>query len=186
MMAIDTDKSRTEEKLKFVELRAQGYPYSKIATELKVSKSTLSAWNTELKEEIAKHKAERLRELYTSYYMVKEARIKELGETLERVDSALEQKDLAEMPIDKLLDFKLRLMKELKGEYVELDTETSINLNAEAILTELLNLLGRFREGDIDNSQALRETAILGNALKAYETSTLEKKFKLLESVIRR
>jgi len=185
-MSINRTETRTEEKLKFVELRAQGQSYSKIARSLKVSKSTLSAWNTELKEEISKQKAERLRELYKSYYMLRESRIKQLGETLKRVNKALDEKDLAELPIDKLLDFKLRLMRELKDEYVELDTRTSTELNAEAIATELLNLLKRLREGDINIEQALRENAVLNSALKAYETFSLEQKLRLLESVLKR
>lgn len=113
-------KARTDEKLQFVELRAQGQSYSRIATTLKVSKSTLSAWNKELKEQIAEQQSERLRELYDSYYMLKEARIKQFGETLKLVNEALEQKDLADLSTGQLLDSKLRLMKELKEEYVEL------------------------------------------------------------------
>jgi len=167
-----------------VELRAQGQPYSQIARKLKVSKSTLSAWNKELKEEIAEQKAERLRELYESYYMLKEARIKQLGETLKLVNEALEQKDLSEMSAGQLLDSKLRLMRELRDEYVELDTETSANLNAEAILAELQNLLKRLREGSISIEQAFRETSVLSNALKAYETSTMEQKMNMLLSVL--
>ncbi len=116
--------------------------------------------------------------------MLKEARIEQLGETLKLINEALEQKDLTQMPAEKLIDSKLRLMRELKDEYVELDTETSANLNAEAILVELQNLLKRLREGSIGIEQALRETAVLSNALRAYETSTLEQKMNMLLSVL--
>ena len=181
----DAGKARTEEKLQFVQLRAEGRSYSAIAKQLRVSKSTLSAWNKELKEQVAEQKAERLRELYESYYMLKEARIKQLGETLKMVNEALAQKDLSQMPAEKLLDSKLKLIRELKDEYVETDTETSENLNAEGILTELMNLLRRLREGNIGVDQALRETAVLSSALRAYETFTLDQKVKLLDSILR-
>jgi len=180
----DGKKARTDEKLQFVELRAQGQSYSRIAKQLKVSKSTLSAWNKELKEQIAEQKSERLRELYESYYMLRESRIKQFGETLKLVNEALEQKDLAEMSPGQLLDTKLRLMRELKEEYVELDTETSTNLNAEGILMELQNMLTRLRDGSMDADQAHRETTILSGALKAYETATLEQKMSMLMSIL--
>jgi len=175
---------RANDKLKFVELRAQGLPYSKIATKLKVSKGTLTAWNIELKEQIAEQRSERLRELYDSYFMLKEARIQQLGDTLKSVNDALEKKDLAEMSPDKLLEYKIKLIQELKDEYIELDTETTTKLNAETILEELLNLLRRLREGDTNINMASRETIILVNAMKAYENITIEQKLAKIEALL--
>jgi len=175
---------KTNDKLKFVELRASGLPYSKIATKLKVSKSTLSAWNTELKEQIVEQRSERLRELYDSYFMLKEARIQQLGDTLKSVNEALEKKDLAELSPDKLLEYKIKLIQELKDEYIELDTETTTKLNAETILEELLNLLRRLREGDTNINMASRETIILVNAMKAYENITIEQKLAKIEALL--
>jgi len=45
---------KEEQKRRFVELRAKGYSYARIAKELRVSKGTLTAWNIELEAEIAK------------------------------------------------------------------------------------------------------------------------------------
>jgi len=175
---------RNDEKLKFIELRAKGEPYSKIAKKLKVSTSTLTVWNQELSKEIAEHRTERLRELYDSYFMLKESRIKQLGDTLKQVNEALKTKDLADMTPGQLLEYKLRLIQELKGEFIDLETETNMNLDAEAILTELLNLLRRFREGSIDGIAASRETIILVNAMKAYEDTSIEKKLDSIKSIL--
>lgn len=175
---------KTDNKLKFVELRAKGEPYLKIAKKLKVSSGTLTAWNNELKEQIAERKAERLRELYDSYYMLKESRIKQLGDTLKQVNEALKTKDLAEMTTGQLLELKLRLMQELKEEHIDLDVETNTELNAESILMELLNLLKRLREGNINNTTASRETYILVNAMKAYEDSTIEKQLEKIYALL--
>jgi transcriptional regulator len=176
--------NKADDKLKFVELRAQGQPYSKIAKRLKVSKGTLTAWNNELKEQIAEQRSERLRELYDSYFMLKESRIKQLGDTLKSVNDALEKKDLALLPIDKLIEFKIKLIEGLKEEYIELDTETTAKLNAETILEELLNLLRRLREGDTNINMASRETIILVNAMKAYENITIEQKLAKIEAML--
>lgn len=177
--------TRNEDKLRFIELRAKGYPYSKIAKELKVCKATLVVWNDELKDKIADLKGEQLEELYSNYYMLREARIKQLGETLNNINQALELKDLSELPTDKLLDYKLKYMSELKGEFIELkETNTRMNLNGETILGELISLLAKVRSGEITKEQALKENYILTSILKAYETLNLEKKIEALEAVM--
>jgi hypothetical protein len=177
---------RTEEKNKFIDLRARGYSYSKIAEELEVSKATLTLWDRELKEEINKLKALQLDELYTKYFMLKEARVSQLGSTLEKINAQLDTRDLSDLPDDKLLDFKIKYMQELKEEYVEpQEDKTLTKLNAQGILTELITLLARLRSGEISKEQAYRENFILASVLKAYEAHALEEKLNHLEGIIK-
>jgi len=68
-------------------LRAEGKSYSAIAEQLHISKSTCTAWERELKDNIAELKQEQLEELYNSYFMTKEARIRKLGDTLENINT---------------------------------------------------------------------------------------------------
>ncbi len=110
---------RTEEKLAYIKARGEGKSYSTIARELGISKSTCSSWEKELKEDIQAYKEDALEELYTSYNMTKEARVKKLGEVLATIDTALEKKDLTEVPAEKLLELKLKYERELKTEYIE-------------------------------------------------------------------
>jgi len=84
-----------EQKAEFIRLRAEGRSYSYIADTLHISKSTCTAWERELKNAIAELKQEQLNELYSSYYMTKEARIKKLGDTLDSINTALEGADLS-------------------------------------------------------------------------------------------
>ena len=67
---------KQELKSEFIELRAKGWSYIRIASRLKVSKSTLSNWRAELENEIASLKAMELEALYEEYFLVKEGRIK--------------------------------------------------------------------------------------------------------------
>ncbi|MGQ7396563.1 helix-turn-helix domain-containing protein, partial [Streptococcus suis] len=97
-----------EIKTEFIALRAQGKTFEYIAKKLTISKSTCSAWEKELKTAIADLKQEQLNELYDTYYMTKEARSKKLGDILDRIDNTLDQADLTEVPLEKLLDFKLK------------------------------------------------------------------------------
>jgi len=184
---MDLDRSlintnNIEKKQKFIELRAKGYSYSKIAQALGVSKATLTTWNKELQEKIAELKAENIEELYEEYYMLREARIRQIGTTLRQIITALDDKDLTRLSTDKLLDYKLKYMAELKNEFIEVEkTNIMPNLNSELILIELVNLLQRVRAGEITIDQAVKENKIISNILNAYETITLEKKIEALK-----
>lgn len=178
---------RVEEKNRFIDLRARGYSYSKIAEELRVSKATLTLWDKDLKEEIKKLRALQLDELYTKYSMLKEARITKLGDTLERVEQELGRRNLSAVSTDKLLDYKMRFMKELREEYIDPQEDRNVTkLNAKSILSELFTLLERLRGGEITKDQANREGIILGAILKAYEAHSLEEKIASLEAIIGR
>ena len=80
---------KEEQKAKFIHLRAKGYSFAKIAKELGVSKSTLSNWSQELEEQIARAKAMELEALQEEYYILKEGRIKLLGEQLRAIQKEL-------------------------------------------------------------------------------------------------
>ena len=61
---------REQKKSQFVQLRAKGLSYAKIAKELKVSKSTLTNWNQELHTEIAQAKAMELEALQEQHFLL--------------------------------------------------------------------------------------------------------------------
>ena len=176
-----------EQKAEFIRLRAEGKSYTAISKELNIAKDTCSKWERELKEQINQHKAEQLKELYESYYMVREARIKKLGDTLKNIDTALSEKDLTELPPEKLLDFKLKYMEALKEEYIELDNATPLNdnFNAKDILNTLGDLLNRLREGSTTKEQATRESLIISNILKAYDFVELKDRLDAIDQIVR-
>jgi len=106
----------TEIKTKFVDLRAKGWSFDKIASELKVAKKTLLNWNQELKKEIEELKAIELKSLREQYYINQYQSIKTIGETLERINQEINQMDFSQIPPEKLLELKLKYMRELKKE----------------------------------------------------------------------
>ncbi len=181
-----SDVQKNEKKTQFIEMRAKGYPYSIIAKEINVSKATLTTWNKELKDKITELKAEKLNELFESYYMLREARIKQLGDTLKNINTALEGKNLSDLSPDKLLDYKLKFINELKDELVEFqETKISTNLNADEIIGELVSVLERLRNGDITKDQALKENYIISSILKAHEALNLERKIDILLEIVK-
>lgn len=112
---------KMEIKEEFVQLRAKGWSYTRIARRLKVSKSTLSNWRAELEEEIASLKAMELEALQERYWMAKEGRIKLLGEQIKAIQKELKdrEKPLADVPTDKLLELQLKYYQALQEEYTE-------------------------------------------------------------------
>ena len=176
-----------EQKTEFIRMRAEGQSYGKIAATLHISKSTCTTWERELKDQIAELKQEQLSELYSSYYMTKEARIRRLGDTLETINAALANADFSEVPPEKLLDFKLKYTEALKGEYTggAAAYQFSKSIQPQEILTALGDLLNRIRAGEVTTKQASRESLVIANLLKAYDAVELKTKLDALEAAIR-
>jgi len=105
-------------KGRFIELRAQGLSYAKIAQELKVSKPTLIKWSEdeELQREIINLRAIELEALQEKYYARKVQRLELLGEQAEAMKAELDKRDLSEIPADKLLGLLLKYAAALKAE----------------------------------------------------------------------
>lgn len=175
-----------EQKEEYVRLRAEGKSYSFIANKLQISKSTCSKWERELGAEIAQLKQEELNTLYDSYHMKKEARIRQLGDTLRRVEDALAKVDLTEVAPEKLLDFKLKYTEALQKEYVGTDPAFKLgdSLDPKDIVTALGDLLDRVRAGEVTTEQANRESLLLSNLLKAYGTVEVKAKLDTLEAIV--
>lgn len=175
-----------ELKQEYIRLRAEGRSYSYIAQELHISKSTCTKWEQTLGEDIAQLKKEQLNTLYEEYAMKKEGRIRQLGDTLARIEDALQATDLAAVPPEKLLDFKLKYMEALQKEYVGTEPAFKLgdNIDAKDIVIALGDLLNRVRAGEVTTEQASRESLILSNFLKAYDTVEVKTKLDALEALV--
>lgn len=154
-----------ETRAQFIELRAQGQSYSKIAEALHISKSTCGAWERELQQEITLRERERLEELYSLYGMHKEHRITRIGETLTRINAALDTKDLSELPADKLLELKLKYQRELRAEYTDpvIPLEES---SLEAILLQYKATLEKSQSGEITPAQTHAQVTVIKETLQ--------------------
>jgi len=192
---IEESLGRTEQKLRFVEMRASGHSYLSISKELHVSKGTLSAWSRELEAAIASAKAVELEALQESFYLLKEGRIRLLGGLLERLRAELESRDLSTLTTDKLVDLLLRVYGELQQERVEvqplpaeerrrLGDESGPDLNARDIARDILATLTRYRTGSIEADQARQELSLLQALLKAQDQAVLEEKLDRIEAVL--
>lgn len=174
-----------EDKQEFIRLRAEGKSYRQIYKETGLAKATCASWEKEFKDEIAQLKADKMQELYKSYHMTKEARIKKLGETLNQINTALEGIDLSTVAPEKLLDYKLKYTEALKYEYIEpSNNKLQGDFTAKDILNSIGDLLNRIKAGTVTPEQATKESQVYSNLLKAYENVELADKIKMLESII--
>jgi transcriptional regulator len=134
-----------ETKRRFIELRAKGYSFDKIAKELGKAKQTLLDWSRDLDQEIAQAKALELDSLYESYSLYKEARLKTLGEILSKLKKEVDQRDLTDLPTDRLLDLFLKYEGVVKESLVEPVFKSSREIEEEKedrLLLEELTSLG--------------------------------------------
>jgi transposase len=171
----ETDElGKEEQKSRFIHLRAKGNSYARIAKELGVSKGTLVNWNTELETEIAHVRSIELEALQEEFFLLKEGRIRLLGEQLKSIQDEISRRDLSKVKTDKLMELQLRYFEELKGEYVKTGERTRINtkLNSSNIGEQLRMVLSRYRAGEIDESQAKLEQVVIQSILKAIEKQT--------------
>jgi transcriptional regulator with XRE-family HTH domain len=120
-------------KEKFIALRAKGYSFDKIAKELGKAKQTLVDWSRELQDEIANHKALELEALYEKYYLLKEHRLKNFGQTLSKLQKEIESRNLSDVPTDKLLDLQLKYLTFIRDEYTEPQFRSSQEIAEERI-----------------------------------------------------
>lgn len=128
----------TGQKERFIELRAQGYSFDKIAKELGRAKQTLIDWSKELQEEIANLKALELEALYEKYYLLKETRLQTFGEMLQKIKKEVDKRNLSDVPTDKLLDLYLKYNSQAKEEIVEPLFKSSGEIDEERTERELL------------------------------------------------
>ena len=128
-----------EVKQQFIELRAQGWSFDKIAKEMGKAKQTLIDWSKELQEEISNYKALELESLYEEYFLLKEARLKRFGGIVGKLSQELEKRDLSDVPTDKLLVLYIKYSDKIKEEIIEPNFKTSDEIREDKIDREILN-----------------------------------------------
>jgi DNA-binding XRE family transcriptional regulator len=105
-------------KQQFVELRAEGMSYDKIAKKLKVSKTTLIAWSREHEVDIDNLRTIATESLQERYKVGQQHRLELWSEQLEMVRQELKTRGLGDIPTPKLIELLDTLSQKLKDEAV--------------------------------------------------------------------
>ncbi len=103
-------------KEKFIQLRAEGLGFDRIAQELDASKPTLMNWAKEFENEVSELMFIEFESLLEKYKMLRVERVRRYGEQLELIREALKEKDLKDVSATKLLDMALVIEDRIQGE----------------------------------------------------------------------
>lgn len=131
-------------KEKFIELRSAGQSLEKVAKKIGKSKQTMVAWSRELELQISNARSLRLDALREQMLLTKEARLKRLASTLDRLEREIESRDFGNIPTTKLLalasNYRREIASELDFEFQEkemgigeLDLYTTVKWQAEPL-----------------------------------------------------
>jgi len=132
-------------KERFIELRAKGWSFDKIAKETGKAKQTLIDWSKELQDQIANCKALELEALYESYYLMRENRLQTFGAMLTKIKEEIERRSLSDVPTDKLLELLLKYNSQVKEEIIEPTYKSSQEIKEEREDREILDELTTFQ-----------------------------------------
>lgn len=97
----------------FVELRALGYSFSRIAEELSISKKTAIAWSRELVSEIERRRREILEEIQNELALNSIQRVKKLGEQFLLFEGLLGEVDLSQLKARDVFNYYLKFEKRI-------------------------------------------------------------------------
>ena len=99
---------------RFIELRAQGRSFARIASELQVSKPTLIAWSRKHQFQIRNLKAIELEALGEKWMASVTDRVNGLGERLRKVETELAQRNMGDLTTPQLHTLSRSLRRQIE------------------------------------------------------------------------
>jgi hypothetical protein len=102
-----------ETKYRFIELRAAGLSFARIAEELHVSKPTLIDWSRTYQFQIQNLRAVQLEALQEKYLKSHEQRLQSLGTQLQQMEQELATRKLSDIPTARLVTLMAALRREI-------------------------------------------------------------------------
>ena len=99
---------------RFIELRAQGWSYARLMTELNVTKPTLIAWSRKHQFQLQNFKAIELEALGEKWLASTADRVNRLGEQLRQVEGELSQRNLGDLTTLQLYTLARSLRRQIE------------------------------------------------------------------------
>lgn len=121
------------EKQKFIELRAQGLSFDKIAQELGISKPTLLKWSQDYGREIANLVYFQFETILTQFRLEKTARVKSMATLLSKALDELESRSFKELSGKELLSIVDYASERLQDElsFIRYTTDETVDPRTE-------------------------------------------------------
>jgi transposase len=106
----------TETQQRFIQLRAQGWSYARIATELKVSRGTVINWSRKFRFEIGNQRAIAMEFLQEELISSRETHARALAVQLNQVEKELAARDLTQVSTSRLFSLAHSLRQQIVQE----------------------------------------------------------------------
>lgn len=113
-----------KEKLKFVELKAKGLSFDKIAQELQISKPTLIKWSEELKKEITNYKYFEFESILAEFSLGKRHRLESFSMILHKALTELKERSFEEVSAKDLMNIVFQMSQKIQSEVAGLHFHT--------------------------------------------------------------
>jgi transposase len=117
----------TETIARFIFLRAQGWSFNQIATELNVSKPTLIKWSRQHQFDIQNLRATETEALAERIFGQRHQRWEVLAQHLKQIEQEIAKRDLEEIPASRLHGIAAQLRAEIQRETASLRFAESTN-----------------------------------------------------------
>jgi transposase len=105
-----------ETLVRFVQLRAEGRSFARIADELNVSKPTLIKWSRKFQFEIHNQRAILLEAVQERWLHTREERVATLGAQLQQVEAELARRNIGELSTPRLFALAATLRRQIQAE----------------------------------------------------------------------
>jgi len=105
-----------ETQQRFIFLRSQGWSYTRIMEELKLSKPTLINWSRKFQYEIQNSRTMASEALLEKWLLARDLRVNAIGEVLRKAEAELAKRNINELSTGSLLALVERLRRQIKQE----------------------------------------------------------------------
>ena len=122
----------TKVKLRVIELRAEGKSFAKIAEAVKISKQTAIDIVKENIDEVETLQAVEMEALFDASRVNLRGRVEQLSALQAKLRDEIAQRDLSEVPTDKLITLFIKTTEALKGEVYTPEAKSSFEQKADA------------------------------------------------------
>lgn len=129
-------------KLRIIELRAEGLSYAKIAEALKISKQTAVDIVKDNQDQVATLQAVEMEALFDASRVNLRGRVEQLSALQAKLREEIAQRDLSQVPTDKLITLFIKTTQALKEEVYIPEAKSSSEQTKEAQQRSLDNWAG--------------------------------------------
>lgn len=103
-------ENKADKQQEFIELRAKGNSFDRIAKKIGVSKGTLIEWSKQLTVELGNRVSLETDMTLEKYQITKRNQLETYGIQLSKIREEIDKRDLKDVPTPKLIEMQLKLV----------------------------------------------------------------------------